>query len=332
MKKIFLFALCITSLWSCRKDNSGFDGPSIKEMFGPFKMEEDFKASRDSVDFGNGETVLFTARFNKAIAWRITVTGQTSHAKKIITGLSKTIDTPAGIWNGSTTIFPMFRIENCVAVLSLDGVADSFQVATKIKSIKVNTGLVIADFENGFDPAWTKFVQTGADMDFNIKNDGYAPQGVKYLNMAGTVNWDWLIGMIDYPASAYGGGKTLPLPSNPDQVYFNCLIYGVPNTNESLVLFQFKEDEHATGNIDPNTNDEYDLQIHVNWTGWKLISVRYSDLPYLNNGQPAVPKGNNQHNPDKIGKISMLELADPSNGFASCKIDYLIFTSSPLEP
>ena len=179
---------------------------------------------------------------------------------------------------------------------------------------------------------WTKFIQSGANMDFNIKSDSLVPQGTKYLNMAGTVNWDWLIGLVDFPANAYGGGNTFPLASNPDGVYFNCLIYGVPNTNSSLVLFQFKEDENGDGTFNTNNEDEYDYQIDVNWSGWKLVTVKYSDIVTLVNGQPATPKGNSLHNPNKLGKISMLHLANPANGFASSKIDYIIFTSTPLEP
>jgi hypothetical protein len=139
--------------------------------------------------------------------------------------------------------------------------------------------------------------------------------------------------LIDYPATAYGSANTFTtLSTNPDNVYFNCLIYGVPNTNESIVLFQFKEDENGDGTINANTDDQYDLQVNVNWAGWKLVSVKYSDLPHLNNGQPATPNGNGQHNPDKIGKISMLHLANPANGFAHTKIDYIVFTNTPLEP
>ncbi len=332
MKKIFLFAICLLSIYACKKESSTFDGPSIEEMYSNFSVLADFKCDKDSVDFAAGEKALFTAKFNKPVNWKITITGQTSHAQKEITGISKSIDATNGIWNGSTSVFPMFKAEHCIAKLTITDVADTFQVAVKIRTVKVNEGFVIADFENGFNPLWVKFVQSGANMDFTIKTDSLAPQGAKYLKMAGTVNWDWLIGMIDYPAKAYGTANTLSLPTNADQVYFNCLIYGVPGTNDSKVLFQFREDENADGIINAATDDEYDVEIPVTWTGWKLFSVKYSDLVSLTNGQPTTPHGNSIHNPDKIGKISMLHLADPANGFASCKIDYIIFTNSPLEP
>lgn len=332
MKNYILLLLCMLSLASCRKETASFDGTSIEEQYSDFTVLEPFSSSKDSVAFASGESVQFSAKFNKTVTWTITITGQTSRAKKILTGQSKIIDASNGFWNGSTTQFPMFKTEKCIAQLTIQDITESYQVAVKIKSIKVNNGLVIADFETGLNSAWTKFIQSGANMDFGVKTDTLAPQGAKYLKMAGTVNWDYLIGLIDFPATAYGG-VTLPLSANPDDVYFNCLIYGVPNTNESLVLFQIKEDENANGSFNASNEDEYDLQVTVNWEGWKLISFKYADIPSLVNGQPGTPKGNSQHNPDKISKISMLHLANPANGFASCKLDYIIFTNGkPIEP
>jgi hypothetical protein len=107
----------------------------------------------------------------------------------------------------------------------------------------------------------------------------------------------------------------------------------VPNTNPSIVLFQLREDENANGTFDDKTEDEYDYEIKVDWEGWKLVSVKYSDLVTLVNGQPGTPKGNGLRNPDKLSKISLLHLANPANGFANAKLDYIIFTdNAPLQP
>lgn len=333
MKKTSLFLSIVLLFLGCRKDESAYDGVSINDLYSQFKMLEDFAVDRDSVDFANGQTAIFSARFNKPVEWTIEVQGRVSKAKKVITGQSNRIDASNATWNGSTTVFPMFKAEACVARLLIDGVADTFEVNTVVKTIKQNPGFVVADFEFGLNPAWTRFVQSGANMDFNVKSDSLAPQGAKYLKMAGTVNWDYLIGLIDFPATAYSSSNTFPLSPNPDDVYFNCLIYGVPNTNESLVLFQFKEDENGDGVYNnATTDDEYDYQITVNWEGWKLVSIKYNDIISLYNGQPTSPHGNGLHNPDKLAKISMLHLANPADGYASTKIDYILFTSSPLEP
>jgi hypothetical protein len=331
--KFGLLALLIFVFVGCRKDKEIIDGPSINEIYSTFKFLQEFKADRTTVDFEAGQTVVFSAAFNKVVNWQISIEGQTSKAKKIISGEGRAISVSNAVWNGSTTEFPIFKAEVCLAKLTIKEITDTFSVNITVAKPKVNAGLVIADFETGINSTWTKFVQSGASMDFNVKTDSLAPQGAKYLKMAGTVNWDYLIGLIDYPATAYGGAPTLPLETNPENVYFNCMVYGVPNTNQSIILFQFKEDENADGTFNSNNEDEYDYEIKVNWEGWKLISIKYSDITTLVNGAPAVPKGNGLRNPNKIGKISMLHLANPNDGFASSKIDYLIFTSSkPLEP
>jgi hypothetical protein len=135
-----------------------------------------------------------------------------------------------------------------------------------------------------------------------------------------------LIGLIDFPVP-------FTLNTNPDAVYFNCLIYGTTSANPSLVLFQFKEDENSDGTFSASNEDEYDYQVTVDWEGWKLVSIKYSDIFTLVNGNPSTPKGNGLHNPNKLSKISMLHLANPNNGFAETKLDYLMFSNNkPLEP
>lgn len=329
---LLLLLASLTLVFSCRKDKR-MEGPSIAEIYSDFKLLEPFKLSKDSVDFKNGETVFFSASFNKIVNWEISISGNSSKAKKIITGQSRVISLSNALWNGSTTRFPLFSAENCTAKLKIEDVTDSFMLPISIKQIKVNQGFLVADFETGLNASWTKLIQSGANMDFKVKTDAFSPQATSYLNMAGTVNWDYLIGLIDFPAKAYNSAVTFPLNANADAVYFNCLIYGVPNTNTSLVLFQFKEDENSDGTFNASNEDEYDYQVTVDWVGWKLISIKYSDIVTLVNGSPSPAKGNALHNPNKLSKISMLHLANPNDGFASTKIDYLIFTEGKtLEP
>jgi hypothetical protein len=111
------------------------------------------------------------------------------------------------------------------------------------------------------------------------------------------------------------------------------MVYGEPGLINSIVLFQFQEDENGDGTFTATSDDQYDVEIKVDWTGWKLISIKYSDLATLVNGAPSTPNGNQQHNPDKIKQINMLHLANPSSGFAKAKLDYIIFTENgPLNP
>lgn len=330
MKKlsIFIITLSIFTL-GCKRDNKSYEGPSLDDINGTFSMITPFASSVNSADFSKGETVVFTAGFSKLCDWTITVYGKTSGAKKIITGKSKLVSAP---WDGSTTYFPMFSKENCTVVLKIQNVSDSFVLNVTSTGVRIPTATIVADFESGLNPKWTSFIQSGANMDFKVKSDAFKVQGNNYLNMAGTVNWDWLIGLIDYPASALGS-TTYNLSSNPSNVYFNCLIYGNATVaNQSRVLFQFKEDDNANGKFDASADDEFDKEIIIDWTGWKLVSFKYSDLVHLVNGNPAANSGNNRQNSNNIVLISMLHLANPSQGAAATKIDFLSFTEGkPLE-
>ncbi len=334
MKKSIIFITIISlSFIACRKEKNVIDGPSVSEIFSDFTILENFKSSRDSVNFKNLETVYFTAKFNKIVSWQIAIKGKTSKSVKTIIGEGREIAINNSTWNGSTSTFPIFAKEVTTATLTIKDVLDSFKVDVKIVEPKAISGFVVADFETGLNPGWTKFAQTGANMDFKVKTDSLAPEGKNYFNMAGTVNWDYLIGLIDFPATAYGANVTYPLSTNPNDVYFNCLLYGVPNTNQSIVLFQFREDENSDGALNANNEDQYDFEVKVDWVGWKLVSIRYADLVSLSNGAPTTPKGNALRNPDKLSKISMLHLANPNDGFASTKIDLIMFTNTkPLEP
>jgi len=335
MKRIIISftALFLVLVTSCRKDEKDkFDGPSLAENYGKFAIIDSLVASRDSVDFSAGELVYFTAAVNKTINWKIEITGMTSGAVKEITGLGKDITLNEATWNGSITQFPMFKSEWCAVQLTFTGEDDTLNTMVKVIQPKVNQGYVIADFENGFNSGWGSFIQSGANMDFQIHTDNFAPQAGSYLNMAGTVNWDWLIGMVNFKASA-DGHVVYPLSSNPNNLYFNAMVYGEPGLINSLVLFRFQEDENADGTFTAASEDEYAYQVTVNWVGWKLISIKYADIVSLVNGSPVLPNGNQTHNPDKIKQVDMLHLANPASGFASSKLDYIIFTENgPLAP
>ncbi len=331
IKKLYI-VLIVVFAFACRKESDTFEGPSIEELYGDFSVLSDFSVSSAEVDFAAGEETYFMAQFNKTVDWTITITGKSSGAVKTISDRTKEIDASNATWNGSTTEFPVFAAEDCEAVLTIVDVADTFRLDLKTLSPKPNEGLVLADFETtGFDPDWTVFIQSGADMDFAVHMDPLAPHGGGYLNMAGTVNWDWLIGLIDFNAAAYGTNG-FELSTDPSAVYFNCMVYGEPSFNKSLILFRLDEDENGDGTFDPNTEDQYSYELWVDWEGWKLVSIPYNSFQALVNGQPSTPNGNGSWEPNKLDKLSMLHLADPAQGQASTKIDYLIFTDAPLEP
>ena len=333
MKKYITYVfLGLIGLSSCHKKDATIDGPSLNDVYGEFGIVSTLSKNLDSVDFSIGQSAVFTAEMTKIIDWKITITGQTTGAVKEITGTSNSLTQATASWIGETTLFPVFGAELCDVDLTFDGEDDTLSTTIKIIQPKLNPGFLLSDFESGFNNQWTSFIQSGADMDFQVTTDAFAPEGGSYFNMAGTVDWDYLIGYVYFGANAYGSPQ-LPITSNGDNTYFNMMIYGEPGSINTIMLFQFQEDDDLSGGFSDASEDMYSLEIPVTWEGWKLYSIKYSDIPCLVNGQPSTPNGNGQHNPDRLSQVNMLHLANPATGYAKTKVDYIIFTeNAPLKP
>lgn len=326
MKKIITCLLIGAALVSCRKEEvDAVEGPNLVDIYGTFDIVTGLAASQSTVDFSAGETVYFTAEISKLTDWKITIVGQTSGALKVIEGIGNSLDASSATWDGTTTNFPMFRAETCDVMLTFDGETDTLTTTVTVAAPKTNAGFVLADFETGYLTGWSNFIQSGANMDFNIKTNVTSPQEGSYINMQGEVDWDWLVGLLDFNASAYGA-TTLPITDNADALYFNVLVYGEVGLPNSLVLFRFDEDENEDGTFDAATEDQYQKEIAIDWEGWKLISLPYNELD-------GGGTGNGAFNPDKLNKVSVLHLANPASGFAKSGLDYMIFTENgPLQP
>ena len=256
------------------------------------------------------------------------IEGQSSGATKVITGKSKTLDELNAIWDGTTTVLPMFKNERCNAYLSLpeEVYADTI-IGITIDSTKTNEGFVVADFENGINPGWDIFKQSGGDMTFEIVNNDSAAERSHYYDMGGEVNFDYLIGYIYFPADAYGE-PTFPLSPIPQNVYFNVMLNKPETITNEIILFQFVEDENGDGIFQEASEDMYSLELKNIESYWQLISLPYSDLTALVNGAPSTPNGNGIHEPDKLLEVRTLFLADPSSGYSQTFMDYMIFTEN----
>lgn len=330
-KLIFIGIASSIALWSCQTEEE-FDGPSLNDLYGSFSVVQGLEISNRNVDFGAGQTTFFTAGFTKNIDWTLRIKGLTSGAQKEISGFSNALTSANALWNGSTSVLPMFRAERCAVELSFENEPEVLRDTLEVISGKPTTGFVLSDFESGVNAGWNSFAQSGANMSFAISDVNSAAQGTHYFDIGGTVNWDWLIGLINMPATAYGS-STYPLSSNPQNVYFNTMLYNPPGQTNGLMLFQFREDDNGDGAYSDNVEDMYSVQINLADTGWQQVSARYSDMATLVNGQPATALGNGVHEPNKLFQVSVLFLANPSSGYANAYLDYLTFTENgPLEP
>ncbi len=323
-KKFSILALCLIILGSCAREDN-FKGPALTDLYGDFSVLEALSISNKNIDFENGETSVFRARFSKTVDWELHIIGQESGAEKIISGKSKVLDSDNAVWNGSTTELPLFKSEKCLVNLILPEDSVSFHDSLSIINPKLNEGFLLADFENGLPSGWQPFIQSGADMSFFTDDSEISGQGDFYYDMGGEVNWDWLIGYVDIPATAYGNDG-FDLNSNPNEVFFNCLLYVPPGITNEVVLFQFWEDDDENGNFVEGSEDMYSLELKGLDAGWQKLSIRYADLQALVNGAPAEAAGNKVLESHKLNNIRILMLANPSSGYSQVYLDYLIFT------
>ena len=318
---------------SCTTENDTFDGPSLTDIYGEFFIVDSLQVSSSTVDFSLGQNIIATAEFSKNVNWKLEITGQESGAKFTLEGFSRLLDATNAVWNGTTTTLPMFRAEDCSVLLTISNEADSLITSVQVLGTKSINGFLLSDFEGEWNPGWGSFIQSGADMSFIITDEEIAAQGTKYYNMAGAVDWDWLIGFIDIPATAYGS-TTFPLNSNPNNVFFNVMLAKYPGLTNGIVLFQFKEDDNMDGVYTAGSEDLFSLEVKLTGDdGWQLISSKYSDLPTLIDGAPSDPIGNGIYEPQKLQMVSILMLANPVTGYAKAWMDLLLFTETePFQP
>ncbi len=330
MKKLryTAFIAMLALLQACKQEDT-FDGPNLEDIYGPFFIEQTLTISDDSLDLSGGETTLFSASFSKNLDWKLSVRGLSSGAVHIHEEFSSAVNFN---WNGSTTVLPMFRQETCEVLLTFENQIDTLRDTLEVLSIRPPQGFVLSDFESGLNPGWTPFIQSGSDMSFSVRSNGMAAQGNNYYDMGGAVTWDWLIGMIDMPASAYNVPH-FPLSTNASEVFFNTMVYKPEALDNGLILVQFREDDNGDGNYSNGTEDLWAFEISGGSDGWSTISRKYEDIVTLVNGAESAPIGNGLHEPDKLVQVSILFLANPASGYSQAYLDYVTFTQGgPLQP
>jgi hypothetical protein len=338
MKPYLSYSILLgTIALSCAKPAS-VEGPLLEDLYGDFALIEPLEVSSPSVDLAEGERVYFSARFNKTTNWELELQGLSTGAVKRFSGKTRALDETNALWNGSTSEFPVFGVETVAARLWVPEANLELFDTLEVLSPKPFEGLILADFE-GVDPVgWLKFAQTGANMSFARSNQNQAAQGQYYFDMGGTVNWDWLICYLYMPAAAYpdsmrSPNNTLLLPGNPDQVYLNLAVYSPDGISNEVLLIRVNEDDNLNGSFSGANEDQYSIELKDIPAGWNSISIPYTDLETLVNGQPGTPAGNGIREPDKIHQVEFLFLANPSSGYSQIYLDYVVFTSNgPWEP
>ena len=136
-----------------------------------------------------------------------------------------------------------------------------------------------------------------------------------------------------FSSPSQGGIPYTAFPSNahPDSLWFNIYIYG---TGDVISQFHWNIEEDDNGDhVHYDTSEDvYYYEITTSHTGWKLISVPYSDMltsPSPKNGG----KGNHIQEPRRITAIGLQVLSSPPGQTAKVIFDYPTITlGKPYNP
>jgi len=322
LTKPFLILFFMLGLWSCDHDTDPED-PNLIDRFGPFEVVQDFEASTEVVDFSASGTVVFTAEFNKNINWVITITGNTSGAIKRIEGFNRIINAQNATWDGRTSVLPFFKNEMCSVEITIPEEPDYMDSAeVEVIGTRTYDGNLITDWENGLNPGFELFVQSGADMRFDTVVSPLSAEGNAFYETSGLVDFSDDLGNIAMPKDAFT--DEFILSPNSELVYFNVFARKGINSVGDIYVFQFMEDDDGNGSFNPNVDDLHEFVFQDLSEDWEQFSIQYANLTTPNNS------GGGQKNPDRLIRVVMLPigLGEPFE----CYLDFLIFTEGgPLQ-
>ena len=342
MKKSYLYNIIFTALFAlvisgCSHDTDTFDGPNLEDRFGSFSVLTDLGISQPTVDFAAGETVFFTAEFNKNVNWVIEITGTVSGSVKRIEGFDKSINASNALWDGGTSDLPLFVNEVCNVVLTVPEeptYMGTGSVETLSKKDYSTSGSLFTDFETDLGPdafignyEFEFTAQTGRQTDIPA-------EGNNYFRLEGTddVVPNFFVGLVELKASITGQTYA-PVPTTvPEELYFNCFLYSDAGPH-GLGIIDFYVDANNNGTYEESGDVAFRVPADYNlatWDGWIHLSHPMSEIQ--NNGTPIT-----QEQLAKLVNIRLLLISNMNTQpnpplQVDFGIDYMIFTKGgPLE-
>jgi len=298
-----------------------------------------FDGPTDPVNFLT-DSVNIIGELSHRVSWYVTFRGVESGAIKTFEGLSQTIEPSQLQWGGdhdpSKSIKFFKKGEPVVVEISFLKSNLISRDTIIIAETKKFAGDVL--FE-GFDRpsyAWPYLIfGENAKEGFKgtpITNPNLVIQGARSWQLSGADNDNsYFIGGIRSQyldaTDDYFDFKSL----NPDSVYFNMYIYGDGNGTTRVAL-AVAEDDDLDKTYEDATDDVWEYPFKLNWTGWKLVSFRYSDFSVSASASYG-GSGNKKRQLDRVKRITFNLLSDPPGNPASYIVDFPIVTyGGPFDP
>ncbi len=121
------------------------------------------------------------------------------------------------------------------------------------------------------------------------------------------------------------------IPNTADSVYVNIFLYGTGDPN-SRINYSFDERDNGMGAHVDNVDDTYEYQFDMSHMGWKLFSVKYSQLSRATN--PSFGgSGNGIREPHKLRNVAFNLISSPAGNKVKVTFDFPIITfGQPFNP
>ena len=161
------------------------------------------------------------------------------------------------------------------------------------------------------------------------KVDGNASYGFSGTDVNSN---SWLAGVNTDPINSMTLGFAT---SDPAKYYVNLFVYGTGKANSSIQIKAYEVDDwsQVAATYDQTQNDGYVHDIIIDWTGWKLVSVRYAD--FKRSSDPvAGGNGNGIKEPHQIVGFALGLNSLPTFGKeVEAYVDFLVVTEGgPFKP
>ncbi|MBO9700267.1 MAG: hypothetical protein J7604_08655 [Sporocytophaga sp.] len=328
-------AIAVIFSVSCKRDKhpENLIGPEYKNADpGFYVVNNSFTAApSDLIDFTKTQ-VGFNAQFSQEVTYFLTLRSEKGAS---VTFTDKAADLSKVKWDGGHNGLYFFNANDKVfAELSFLGSNVKLQDTLTVKTPK-SYGRLVEDFEAAtpghlkFPAGWYTFGKEASAK--AVDEDKYyngvvafaannpktiqPPSGIKYFKVMGTdANVDFFIDGAGFIS------RLNLVTANTDSIYFNMFVYGTGNVSDKGSI-KIGEDDNGKGGVQDLVEDELFYDFKINWTGWKLVSVKYSDFSFT-----AANTGNRIREPKKAGKMGFALLSDPSGAKTSLIFDYPIFT------
>ena len=263
----------------CPSDSFSLTTSDLKIEVISGETETALELSNNEVDLSTGGAHI-SYDFGEVVDWELTISNGSQ--VKNYSGISSVMDV---FWFGQPNKYENSKlqfdiekeVEVSLTVVCRDKVTKNISIVgtQDFSSLNPRYGILLRDWdENGEYPiladtfnvadGWAGKGAGVTEWNVDYTDDFSSPSGGKYIQLPGVGLPNWYLGAHSFPT---GGLNGLLSSENVDSLYVNVMVSGEEggeNAGSQIAM--------AVGGVN------YSKVESLNWTGWKLLSYKFSDF------------------------------------------------------